>query len=276
MQNIFHRVKKRIKQLVLPDSLSCQNYVISFPKSGRTWLRFMLGNYFVLRYKLGIEHPDAIMELDFLNKKRHGSGKIKFTHEDSPFLKRPEELDNDKRRFKKARVIFLVRDPRDVVVSSYFEHAKRIHLYKEVDSFDGSIQEFLYQTPVLKTIVTYYNIWYKNRSVPADFLILRYEDLKKDAEGKLKEALTFFGQKELEWDLVKESVLRSRFEKMRAIEKRNHEGYRLNPGNVNDPESFKTRKGIVGGYKMYFNEEDQEFMNKFIREHLADEFGYSA
>ncbi|NEO10385.1 sulfotransferase domain-containing protein, partial [Moorena sp. SIO3I8] len=40
-----------------------------------------------------------------------------------------DELVQSKANYKNAKVILLVRDPRDVVVSIYFEHTKRVGHY---------------------------------------------------------------------------------------------------------------------------------------------------
>jgi len=41
---------------------------------------------------------------------------------------------------------------------------------------------------------------------------------------------------------------------------------RLVPGNVNDIDSFKVRRGKVGGYRDYLNTEDCAFLDQLIRE----------
>lgn len=100
---------------------------------------------------------------------------IRFTHDDLPQHKRPNELEESKRAYKRYKVVFLIRDPRDVIVSLYFQKTKRVHQYT------GSLSEFLYREQgSFNSLLHFYNIWAKNRNVPEDFLLLRYEEIHAD------------------------------------------------------------------------------------------------
>jgi hypothetical protein len=48
----------------------------------------------------------------------------------------------------------------------------------------------------------------------------------------------------------------------------------LHPGDVRDPESFKVRRGKVGGYREYLSADDQRFAAAAMTE-LDARFGYS-
>jgi len=48
----------------------------------------------------------------------------------------------------------------------------------------------------------------------------------------------------------------------------------LHPGDVRDPESFKVRRGKVGGYREYLSVEDQQYAANALAE-LDPRFGYS-
>src|SRR5690606_32471735 len=92
-------------------------------------------------------------------------------------------LEKGKERYEKSKVIFLVRDPRDVVVSMYFEKSKRIPARKDETNekpFTGTIKQFLYhEEGSIETIIEFMNIWYLNRNVPKDFMLVKYEELRK-------------------------------------------------------------------------------------------------
>jgi hypothetical protein len=53
------------------------------------------------------------------------------THDDDPHYKRPCELIKSKKMFSKVKVIFLVRDPRDIIVSLYFHKRFRDGIYNQ-------------------------------------------------------------------------------------------------------------------------------------------------
>ncbi len=64
-----------------------------------------------------------------------------------------------------------MRDPRDVVVSNYFQFVKRGDGERIGDAFAGSLSEFLHHDRgSLKSIVTFYNVWARNRAVPKAFM----------------------------------------------------------------------------------------------------------
>jgi hypothetical protein len=48
----------------------------------------------------------------------------------------------------------------------------------------------------------------------------------------------------------------------------------LHPGDVRDPESFKVRRGKVGGYREYLSAEDQQFAEAALTK-LDPRFGYT-
>jgi hypothetical protein len=49
----------------------------------------------------------------------------------------------------------------------------------------------------------------------------------------------------------------------------------LHPGDVLDPESFKVRRGKVGGYREYLSAADQEYAANALRE-IESRFGYNS
>ena len=48
----------------------------------------------------------------------------------------------------------------------------------------------------------------------------------------------------------------------------------MGPGDVRDPESFKVRRGKVGGYREYLSVEEQQYAANALAE-LDSRFGYS-
>lgn len=59
-------IKKYKYNYAIYDSLEkndSTHYIISYPKSGRTWLRYMLGNYLVKYYGIDVNNPLEIYDL---------------------------------------------------------------------------------------------------------------------------------------------------------------------------------------------------------------------
>ena len=186
-------------------------YLLSYPKCGRTWLRLMMGKAIASHFSLpGSE------EILFLkrNQRLHPDvPRIKVIHDDRPMFKAPEELEKSKARYRSKKVIFLVRDPRDVIVSHYFERNKRRAVfednpYEPRDTiFEGSLLQFINnRIGGFDTLIQYYNVWERNRHIPKGFLLVRYEDLRDDPHAGLRKVLDFIGLAEISADTIAEAV----------------------------------------------------------------------
>lgn len=248
------------------DEREADVLLISYPKCGRTWLRMLLSR--VLQSHCGIDDVDY-MATDVLGGAVGDVPHIRFSHDDNPHWKTPARLATSKRRYRHKKVILLVRDPRDVVVSMYFERTRRERAYT------GSLHDFLHEPKgSLDTILAYYNVWARARTTPADFFLVRYEDLKRDSAGTLGRLLSFVGVSATD-EHIAEAVSFASFQNMRKMESNELlESGRLRPRDPDDVESFKTRRGKVGGYVDYLEPEQIAWMEARIRDTLDPYYGY--
>ena len=286
-RNLSPETRTRIRTLV-PGSVkrwyahrSTDVYLISYPKCGRTWLRLMLGSIITRHYSL----PQTEENLFIQSRKRIHPDvpSIAIIHEDSPMIKRPDELQTDKSFYKNKKVIFLSRDPRDVLISSYFEVVKRQRLFAEnphetpPEHFSGTLSEFIHKkTGGFDTILAYYAIWERNRHVPENFLLARYEDLKSETAGQLRIVLDFLGLFEISQDEIEEAVAFATFENMQKMESEGRfQSEMLKPGDKKDLDSYKTRKGVSGGYIQYLSAGEITILNQKMKKQLPDFFGYT-
>ena len=245
-------------------SVESDIYVLSYPKSGRTWLRALIGKYLSLKYNLP---ENRILSTEFMTSKS-GLPRVKLSHDGSG-MRKPKEynkLSRDKQKYTNKKVILLGRDIKDTLVSGYFHATKRRYV------FEGTISEFIAteEFGILK-IVTFYDIWLQNRHVPKSFLFIRYEDLHQDPRGILRKVLSFIGEVGVEENLLHHSIEYCSFTNLKKLEAENKfKNKKLKPKNAADPESFKVRKGKIGGYTEYLSEEDVEFIDKAIKKHRID------
>jgi hypothetical protein len=256
-------------------------YLLSYPKCGRTWLRLMIGRAIVRHFQL----PDDINLLFLAGSQRPHPlvPRIRVVHDDRPMLKAPEELETSKQRYQDKKVILLVRDPRDVIVSSYFEMNKRGRLFGDNPyetrqaQFDGSLSEFIFRRQGgFDTILEFYNIWAANRNVPAGFLLVRYEDLRLDASKELRRVLDFLGLEQINSSTIQEAVDYASFENMRKMEEQGKfQTGMLTPADKSDQSSYKTRRGKIGGYLDYLSPAEIKILNHKIADQLSDIYGYT-
>jgi hypothetical protein len=241
--------------------------VVSCPKSGRTWMRMMLGYVLCENYKL-----DKSDMLDTSKLTKEASlPSMNFTHAGTDFNEKTLPLSTSQLTEKllipyaKSRVILLIRDPRDILVSSYFHATKRDLIYT------GDISTFIRtDTFGIEKILKFYDIWYRYRWYPKQLLVIRYEDIHGDPENVLKRVLRFSGL-DFTDKLVESAIEYARFDNMQRLEKQKaFKDKRLTASDVNDLDSYKVRRGVVGGYADYLSDEDIQFLaDRISRESTA-------
>ena len=236
-------------------------YVLSYPKSGRTWLRTMLGTMVCAQYGLDVDNP---MEVQHFWKLASDIPNIGFTHDDNPNLKFGKEIETDKSRYRRKKVLLLTRDPRDVLVSYYFDAKNRMKV------IDCDISTYIRQEQgSIDAVVAFYNVWARARRVPRDFLWVRYKDIHRDPKQVVRDSAAFLGLPAPSENLLERVVEGASFRNMRKAELNdsfNHE--RLRPADPANPESFKVRRGKIGGFVDYLSSDDIAYVDNYIDRNL--------
>jgi len=202
---------------------------------------------------------------------------IDISHDDYPHWKSCYEIFTDKSVYRGKKVIFLVRDPRDVLVSYYFQYTRRNDKTLAGDaSFDGTLDDFIrYEIGGLPSIVTFYNVWARQRDIPRKFMLMTYEDLQMDMYRELKRLVKFLNLPDYGKNSMRDAVSKGSFSNMRQLEERQALGdSRLQPHDDYDPDAYKVRRGVVGGYKDYFEAEEIDQINSYINLELDDYYHF--
>jgi len=232
---------------------------VSWGKSGRTWLRVMLSRAYQLKAGLS---EDKLLEFDNFRKLDKSLPAVFFTHNN--YLGDYTGVFEPQAQFKGKRIVLLVRDPLDVAVSQYFQWKFRMRPNKKfINAYpphgaDIDIWEFVISKEYgVPRIVDFLNGW--ARAIPAlrDVLIVRYEDVRADPARELAKILDFTGTP-VTANEVKAAVEFASYDNMKQMEQTKFfrsGGTRVKPGDKNNPQSFKVRKGKVGGYRDYFTDE---------------------
>ena len=255
----------------------CDWVLMSWGKSGRTWLRVMLSRAYQLKANL-----DASKLLDFDNLKHLDPQlpAVFFTHNN--YLRDYTGNHESKSHFQGKRIVLLVRDPRDVAVSQFFQWQYRMRPNKKfindypphgaaIDVWDFVLDE----DAGVPRIVDYFNGWAQAIPQLRDVLIVRYEDMRADPGVALAKILAFTGTA-VTAEQVREAVEFAALDNMKKMEQEKFfkgSGARVRPGDQDNPDSYKTRKAKVGGYRDYFNEEQCEQLAQMVAR-LDPVFGY--
>ncbi|GAB5450875.1 MAG: sulfotransferase domain-containing protein [Halioglobus sp.] len=257
----------------------CDWVLMSWGKSGRTWLRVMLSRAYTL--KAGLPSSEL---LDFDNLKHQDASlpAVFFTHNN--YLKDYTGNLTSKRHFKGKRIVLLVRDPRDVAVSQFFQWQFRMRPNKkfindypahgaDIDTWDFVLDK----DAGVPRIVEYFNGWAQAIPELKDVLIVRYEDMRSEPGKVLADILSFTGT-EVSAEQVREAVDFAAYENMKKMEQESFfkgSGARVKAADKSNPQSFKVRKAKVGGYRDYFTDEQCEQLERMVAE-LDPVFGYGS
>lgn len=188
---------------VYPDD----TFLVSYPKSGNTWVRFLLAN---------LIHQNENVSFANINRLLPAPGVL--TRRFLKSVPRPRILKSHEpfdARFRK--VLYLVRDPRDVAVSEYHFDLKKRYI-----AADMTLEQFI--KPFLAGETSSYGSWWEHvaswvgpRFGNPQFLLVRYEDLLADSIAETAKIAEFLGIQADE-EQLKQAVARSSADKMRKLE----------------------------------------------------------
>jgi sulfotransferase family protein len=202
-------------------------FVVGYPKSGNTWMQNLIAG---VAYNLNPEYLTDSQILDLVpdvhsccHYRRHQTPMYFKTHR----LPRPEY----------RRVIYLLRDGRDVMVS-YYHHLRALN-GDDVD-FSEIVRTGRHLLP--SKWHDHVNAWRSN-PFGAEILTVRYEDLLENPVSELRRVCEFAGI-ERPPDVLENVSRKSSFSKMR--EKEEKAGW----ANPKWPRSrFFVRRGQAGSFK---------------------------
>jgi Sulfotransferase domain len=228
---------RRVK--VFPDDI----YLVSYPKSGNTWTRFLLANLVYPERNPDFSNINALLpDIEEMSKR------------DLERAQRPRILKSHQYfdpRYPK--VIYVVRDPRDVVLSEYHFDIKRRAI---ADDFPR--QEFV--SRFVRGEVNHANgtwaenvaTWFYTRRGDSRFLLVRYEDLQTQALEEMGKIARFIGIS-ADPERLAFAVKQSAADRMRELEKKQSHLWSSTRTTRQDKPFVRSAK--AGGWKVELPEE---------------------
>jgi Sulfotransferase domain len=230
---MIHELKYVLKHILRRDlaeryfkTFADDTFLVSFPRSGNTWTRFLIGN---------LVQPNK--PITFLNIETVIPDTSALSNSHLERIPRPRIIKSHQffdSRYK--RVIYIVRDPRDVVLSYYNFQRK----YGEIDDqypLEQYIPRFIagdlpgligwgsWGEHVLSWLATRYN--------SPGFLLLGYEAMLADPIGELGKVAKFLGV-ETTTEGLAAVVERSSADNMRKMEKTQSDKWVVTKGRRKD------------------------------------------
>lgn len=241
---VVRRIQKRIG--ITYHAVNADCFLVSYPKSGRTWFRFLLSHYFAAQAAPGMDvdlHNMFSVLPNFDLDPLRGVPAFRFA--DRPrTLPRiwVSHLAYRRSLFLNKPAILIVRDPRDVVVSAYFHATRHKHRY------EGTIEEFLADpTQGVLAMCAYLNGWAAGIA-GRRHTVLSYESLSADPVSETAAVLRFLGCA-VDEGAVAAAVKAGSFAAMQERERA--EGLPAHDYDRSDTESLRMRRGQAGGYTEY-------------------------
>jgi hypothetical protein len=227
---------------IYPDDV----FIVSYPKSGNTWVRFLIGNY-LTGNECTFENCHEITPDIHMNPQHCAEvDRPRVIKSHAPY--RPQY----------SNVVYVVRDGRDVAVSSYHHCIRKGRIESDIP-FRAFLEMFN------EGKIDDYGIWGEHVTNwienAKSLLLVRYEDLQEDAETELRRVLEFAGV-ELREKAITSAVEASSFENMKETEEK--ERNRIDRLKDDEPTKQFMRKGQAGEWREYF---DDQMNRRFLGVH---------
>lgn len=249
----WYNTNQKLKQF-LKGSNDPKILMYGYPKSGNTWLRFLLYNYRNLLINPEEPHTISFDRLNSLQNNVMDRGTTFDVEEGFPLFYRTHKIyQKPYNLFDKK--IFIHRNPLDTLISAY-------HFYKNREiPFSDDPKELRTKLQDIDFYVSYkINIWidfYRVSIKHADY-IMNYSNMKINCMKDLSELICF-----LNWDfneeLIKKSVEFSSFNKVKKMGEEKDQKY----GNGPKDGTFKgefTRSGEEGQFRDELKKETIDFV----------------
>jgi len=223
---------------VFPDD----TFLVSFPRSGNTWTRFLVCNL------IDPEHPVNFAELE------SRIPEIYFVPDrDLRKFPRPRVIKSHEcfdPRYRK--IIYIVRDPRDVLIS-YYEFQLKRRVITEECSLEQFLPRFLESAvePKIGSWRDHVVSWAATRGGHKDFLLLRYEEMLSNTQQEATKIASFLGL-DSNSERIARAVELSSADRMRKLEKEQARQWSATKKTRQDKPFV--RKAISGDWKSQLSE----------------------
>lgn len=191
---------------VYPDD----TFIVSYPRSGNTWTRFLVANL------LHPEEPATFANIERLVPDSEAQSSRYLRRIPRPRVIKSHQYFDP--RYK--RVIYVVRDPRDVALS-YYDFERKYRHIDDAYPLQSYVSDYVagrLSSADWGTWGENVGSWISTRRDHRDFLLLRYEDMIENTMSEAAKIAAFFGL-EGDGERVRIAVERSSAQRMRGLEK---------------------------------------------------------
>lgn len=238
-------------------------FAVTYPKSGTTWMQQILPLILSGGDLTPVQTIPNWDRVPWLEETRAAEVMDKLTPPRIMVSHMPYELMPASFFKSKAKVIYVARNPKDVMVSSFFFHQMAKFL-DEAGSFEEFLEKFLTGKVLFGKWTNHVKSW-RNTDLGDRILYVTYEEMVEDLKGVVRRFADFLGQKMSE-ETLEQVVSHCTFKSMKTNAMSN---YSLVPQEVLDStKSSFLRKGISGDWKNHFSPEQENKFTAVIKEEM--------
>ena len=220
-------------------------YLVSFPKSGSTWLNFIIANINMLMS--GQDRRATFLNIHQYVPDIHDCRFVGKPVLDWPGFNIIKSHSQYNRLY--PHVIYIVRNPADVLVSYY-------KFQVGLGNYSGSFSNFIRSANGIKNWNQHVTGWFLKSPASLPFYLIKYENLKNNPHEVIKDLYIQLGF-ELRDEIISDALERSSFENMKKSEKS------LNYGCRPLLRKFTfMRKGVIGDSLNEIQSSDLQYINK--------------
>ncbi|XP_029307858.1 sulfotransferase family 2, cytosolic sulfotransferase 3 [Cottoperca gobio] len=166
----------------------------------------------------------------------------------------------------KAKVIYVMRNPKDILVSSYYFH-KMAAFLEDPRTFDEFVDTFLEGKVLFGKWTDHVKGW-KSAELGNRLMYITYEEMVQDLPAALRQMSDFLGRN-LSEDTIQKIAEHCSFKTMKTNKMSN---FSLVPKMYMDADKSPfLRKGVLGDWKNHFNSEQLAKFTSAIRKDLDSE-----
>ena len=249
---------------VLADFLKPNNQqkilLYGYPKSGNTWLRFLLYNYCNLLLNPQNDKTITYKRLNILQNNVMDRGTTFSNQEGFPLFYRTHVIYRKEYELFSSK-IFIHRNPLDTLISAYYFYKDR-----DVPFLDDPVG-IRYKLNDIDFYISYkINDWinFYRESIKHADIIINYSNMINDCEDELSRLVSFLGWN-IDHMLIKRSVSYSSFDKINSMAMREGQQYGNGPSDGTFYGKF-TRDGTEGQFYSSLRSETIESVLKSFPE----------
>ncbi|XP_055981227.1 amine sulfotransferase-like [Sorex fumeus] len=241
-------------------------FIITYPKSGTIWTQQILS---LIYFETHRKQTENVETADLVPSLEYNIRKVDFTKRPSPRVfcsHLPYYLVPNGLKNKKAKIVYIYRNPKDVI-TSYFHFSNFVAVLEGCENMDMFIHKFLDGKVAGSLWFDHVKGWYEHRH-KFNILFVSYEEMKKDLKSAVQKLCNFLG-KELSDDDVDAVVRQATFKNMKSDSRANLSNILKKEVGTKSDGHFM-RKGTIGDWKNHFTVAQSERFDMIFQRKMKD------